>query len=65
MGTGNWRKSTASGVSGCVEVRFAPDEVRVRDTKDKNGTVLTFTPDEWRAFVSGVQLGEFDLPETT
>jgi hypothetical protein len=33
----------------------------VRDSKDPQGPVLLFTPDEWRAFVGGVRNGEFDL----
>ncbi len=35
--------------------------VAVRDSKDRQGPVLTFTPAEWRAFVVGVRSGEFDL----
>lgn len=63
---GVWKKSTASDASGpwCVEVAGAESgDVLVRDTKDHgNGPVLRYTPDEWRAFVAGVKLGEFDLP---
>jgi hypothetical protein len=36
-------------------------EVQVRDSKDQNGPVLSFTPFEWTAFVNGAQHGEFDL----
>jgi hypothetical protein len=59
----NWHKSTRSNPSGnCVEVSDSIDEVRVRDTKAKgNGPILTFTRDEWIAFVEGVKLGEFDI----
>ena len=59
-----WRKSSYSGNGGsdCVEVASnLPDVVAVRDSKDREGPSLGFTPDEWRAFVSGVKLGEFDL----
>ena len=50
-----WRKSTRSGSSGnCVEVADnLPGVVAVRDSKDKTGPVLTFTPGEWKAFVGG------------
>ena len=57
-----WYKSKASGSGGCVEVRFAAENVHVRDTKDRHGTILTFTNAEWHAFLIGVRLGEFDLP---
>jgi hypothetical protein len=56
-----WRKSTRSTVNGCVEVAFADGRIAVRDSKDRQGAVLTFTPHEWDAFVSGVRDGEFDL----
>jgi len=58
-----WHKSTRSGSEGnCVEVATnLPGVVAVRDTKDRDGGILTFTPLEWRAFVAGVRDGEFDL----
>lgn len=59
-----WRKSSFSGGNGggCVEVaRNLPDLVAVRDSKDRQGPVLVFAPDEWRAFAAGVRSGEFDL----
>lgn len=56
-----WFKSTRSGNNGaCVEVRHRGEAIDVRDTKDRSGPVLTFTPDEWAAFVGGVKDGEFD-----
>ena len=58
-----WRKSSHSGNNGgnCVEVaRNLPGAVALRDSKDPEGPVLVFTPDEWRAFATGVRAGEFD-----
>jgi hypothetical protein len=47
----HWRKSSYSADQGeCVEVASTPADVRVRDTKDRSGGSLTFTPDQWRAF---------------
>jgi Domain of unknown function (DUF397) len=60
-GYAEWRKSTRSGSNGCVEVAFSSDRIAVRDSKDRSGPVLTFTPTEWEAFVGGVRDGEFDL----
>ncbi|WP_263656404.1 DUF397 domain-containing protein [Nonomuraea aurantiaca] len=60
-----WRKSSRSGSNGgqCVEVASnIPGIVAVRDSKDRGGPALTFTPGEWRAFLSGVKDGEFDRP---
>jgi Domain of unknown function (DUF397) len=57
-----WRKSSASSSNAnCVEVRGQGDVVDVRDSKNPDGPVLSFGPDEWAAFVAGVKLGEFNL----
>ncbi|WP_088978328.1 DUF397 domain-containing protein [Micromonospora coxensis] len=51
-----WRTSTRSSSNGgdCVEVADnLPGVVLVRDSKDRDGGTLTFTPDAWRAFVRG------------
>jgi len=50
----DWRISTHSANgSTCVEVaRNLPGIVAVRDSKDRQGLVLTFTPDQWRAFIA-------------
>ena len=57
-----WIKSSLSFSNGnCVEVTSLSDgEIGVRDSKDSEGPVLRFTPDEWRAFLGGVHNGEFD-----
>lgn len=48
----NWRKSSRSGQSECVEVADnLPDVVGVRDSKDPTGPVLTFDPQSWRTFI--------------
>ncbi len=49
-----WRKSTKSGNNGgsCVEVADnLPGRVLVRDTKDRDGGTLTFSPEAWAGFV--------------
>ena len=67
-----WRKSSYSGGNGgaCVEVTVVPGSkegsdyvITMRDSKDPDGPVLTFTPDEWKAFTLGVQDGEFDVED--
>jgi hypothetical protein len=57
-----WTKSSLSfSNSNCVEVASLPDSgIGVRDSKDSQGPVLRFTPDEWDAFLGGVRNGEFD-----
>jgi Domain of unknown function (DUF397) len=52
-----WIKSSLSfSNSNCVEVADLPDgRIGVRHSKDAEGPVLRFTPDEWHAFVGGVR----------
>ncbi|WP_262705010.1 MULTISPECIES: DUF397 domain-containing protein [Streptomyces] len=49
-----WAKSSYSTASGpdCVEVAATPGTVRVRDSKDRQGPQLAFTPDAWTRFVT-------------
>jgi hypothetical protein len=58
-----WRKSRYSSEQGdnCVEVATMDRTIAVRDSKDPSGPILTFTVDEWRAFINGVKAGEFDI----
>ena len=57
-----WIKSSMSYANNnCVEVsELEQGAVGVRNSRDREGPVLRFTPEEWRAFISGVRKGEFD-----
>jgi Domain of unknown function (DUF397) len=52
-----WLKSTRSSQDGnCVEVSAnLPDLVAVRDSKHRDGPVLTFGRSEWRAFLGSIR----------
>lgn len=58
----HWVKSSLSFSNGnCVEVASLPSgEIGVRNSRNSAGPVLTFTSDEWHAFLGGVRNGEFD-----
>jgi len=56
-----WRKSTRCGNSACVEVAKVDDRILVRDSKDPEGRVLSFTEQEWKAFAQGVVAGDFEF----
>lgn len=61
-----WHKSTASGPAGnCVEVAVVGDSVLVRSSRDPLGSVLSFSRQEWAAFLAGVNNGEFTLDQTS
>lgn len=48
----------------CVKVKRTGRDVQVQDSKlAEDSPTLSFTHDEWRAFIDGVKKGEFDLPE--
>jgi hypothetical protein len=57
-----WRKAIASqGNGNCVEMAALPDgSVAVRDSKNPDGAILTFTRSEIRAWIAGARDGEFD-----
>ena len=50
----DWIKSSYSGGEGgnCIEVAASPTAVHVRDSKDREGPELAFTPSAWASFVS-------------
>ena len=57
-----WRKSTLSSTSNCIEVAMAQDPIAIRDSKDRTGPTLSFSPSDWQAFIGEIQEGEFNLP---
>ncbi|MFF5207972.1 DUF397 domain-containing protein [Streptosporangium sp. NPDC000396] len=58
-----WRKSSLSGSDGsnCVEVANLTGGRRaVRDSKNRTGPALIFTPEEWTTFLASIKNGDFD-----
>jgi hypothetical protein len=60
--TVRWRKSLHSNPSGnCVELAPVPGVgIAVRNSRDPDGPVLLYTPDEISAFLQGAKAGQFD-----
>ena len=59
-----WRKATYSGNGGasCVEVASnLPGLIAVRDSKDRGGPALQFSPAEWAVFTAKLKTGQLDL----
>jgi hypothetical protein len=56
-----WVKSGRCESSSCVEAAPVTGGVLVRNSTDPNGPMLSFTAEEWIAFVGGVRDGDFDF----
>lgn len=63
MSKPRWKKASfCDSCSDCVEVRKSNDNnIIVRDSKNPDGPTLSFSQFEWRAFIKGAKVGEFDL----
>lgn len=59
-----WRTSSRSGGNGaCVEARYVDNATEVRDSKDRQGPVISFTTGQWTGFIQGIRTGRFDAVE--
>ncbi|MFG1858015.1 DUF397 domain-containing protein [Actinomadura geliboluensis] len=57
-----WRKSHRSNNGGnCVEAADLTAEIRVRDSKAPAAGHLSFSPQNWTAFMTDARAGRFDL----
>lgn len=57
-----WKKSTRSEqFFNCVEIASDAEVVKMRDSKDPSGGVLSFRAASWRDFIAEVKEGGFDL----
>jgi hypothetical protein len=57
MSSVTWRKSSYSGANGgnCIEIAAAAHTVAVRDSKDPDGPMLAFGPNDWQQFADEVK----------
>jgi predicted secreted Zn-dependent protease len=56
----DWRISRQCESGACVGVARQGEFVLITKTDDLEAPVSRFTRQEWRAFVAGIKLGEFD-----
>jgi hypothetical protein len=56
-----WKSSYSSDSDNCVEVRVIPGGIVLRNSKDPDGPRVTYTEEEWDAFLKGAADGEFNL----
>ena len=55
-----WRVSRTCETGACISVARKGEVVLIGNTTDPAGPVADYTVDEWRHFVAGVKLGDFD-----
>jgi hypothetical protein len=55
----NWRISSFCASGGCVEVGATGNAVLVRDSKNADSPILTFSQNAWSSFVAGIRAGDF------
>lgn len=55
-----WRVSRTCDGGACVRVARQDDLVVIGNTSQPDGPVSTFTRAEWKEFLAGVKLGDFD-----
>ena len=56
-----WRKSSASGLNGCVEIGCSNGCVLIRDSTCPSEGVLALDCQQWLVFVREAKDGRFDL----
>jgi Domain of unknown function (DUF397) len=54
-----WRTATKSAAGNCVQIARRGDMIMIADSKDP-GPFLSYTLQEWDAFLDGAKKGEFD-----
>jgi hypothetical protein len=59
-GQAAWRVSSACEQGACVMVSQEGDYVLVGNTSEPDGPTNKYTRAEWRDFLTGAKLGEFD-----
>ena len=59
-GQDSWRTATMSGGTNCVQVKSQDGMIFVGNSRLVDGPFLSYTHDEWTAFLDGAKKGEFD-----
>jgi hypothetical protein len=55
-----WRIAVKSGGGNCVQVTLRDGMIVIGDSKQPGGPVLSYTQQEFDAFLDGAKKGEFD-----
>lgn len=55
-----WRTALNCNGGACVQVAANDQAVLIGNSTKPRGPVLSYTYDEWHAFVAGIKQGDFD-----
>ena len=55
-----WLTALSCESGACVEVAANQNTILIRNSRQPDGPLIEYTPEEWHAFVSGVKKGDFD-----
>jgi predicted secreted Zn-dependent protease len=56
----DWRVALGCNGGACIQVAARGNQIVIGDSKNPSGPVLTYSRDEWHAFVGGILQGDFD-----
>lgn len=56
----DWQVSRTCDSGACIKVARTGEFVVIGNTTEPHGPVSEFTVEEWRHFLAGVKLGDFD-----
>ncbi len=56
----DWRVSRTCDTGACIKVARSGEFVIIGNTNNPEGPFSKFTADEWRQFLAGAKLGDFD-----
>lgn len=56
----DWRVSRTCESGACIMVARQDESVLIGNTGNPDGPISEFTIEEWRQFLEGVRLGDFD-----
>lgn len=60
LGSLAWRVARHCDGGSCIRVAPHKGMIVIGDTKNPDGPVLSYSHDEWLAFVKGIRQGDFD-----
>ncbi len=60
LGSLAWRVARDCDGGSCIRVAPHKGMIVIGDTKNPDGPVLSYSHDEWLAFIKGIRQGDFD-----